>query len=75
MTASISPGELRTRLTLVPRTDLAALPTPLHDCPRLSAALGGPRILIKREDLTGLALASILEQRNRPCFRSVGDES
>ncbi|MGH6952661.1 MAG: D-cysteine desulfhydrase family protein [Alphaproteobacteria bacterium] len=34
---------------------LAHLPTPLEPMPRLSAALGGPRILIKRDDLTGLA--------------------
>ncbi len=42
-----------------PRFRLAALPTPLHEAPRLRAALGGaarcPRILIKRDDLTGLA--------------------
>jgi 1-aminocyclopropane-1-carboxylate deaminase/D-cysteine desulfhydrase-like pyridoxal-dependent ACC family enzyme len=31
------------------------LPTPLEDCPRLSQELGGPRILVKRDDLTGLA--------------------
>ncbi len=35
---------------------LAQLPTPLESLPRLSAALGGPRILIKRDDQTGLAL-------------------
>jgi 1-aminocyclopropane-1-carboxylate deaminase/D-cysteine desulfhydrase-like pyridoxal-dependent ACC family enzyme len=34
---------------------LAVLPTPLEACPRLSAALGGPDIFIKRDDLTGLA--------------------
>src|SRR5918911_726145 len=39
----------------LPRTRLAALPTPLEEAPRLSAALGGARILIKRDDLTGLA--------------------
>ena len=42
-----------------PRYRLAALPTPLHELPRLREALGGsrrsPRILIKRDDLTGLA--------------------
>ena len=27
----------------------------MEDCPKLSEALGGPRILIKRDDLTGLA--------------------
>jgi D-cysteine desulfhydrase family pyridoxal phosphate-dependent enzyme len=38
------------------RFRLAALPTPLDDAPRLTEALGGPRILVKRDDLTGLAL-------------------
>jgi len=38
-----------------PRVPLAQLPTPLEDAPRLSSALGGPRVLIKRDDLTGLA--------------------
>jgi D-cysteine desulfhydrase family pyridoxal phosphate-dependent enzyme len=40
----------------VARIGLAVLPTPLDDAPRLTAALGGPRILVKRDDLTGLAL-------------------
>jgi D-cysteine desulfhydrase family pyridoxal phosphate-dependent enzyme len=39
-----------------PRLGLAVLPTPLDDAPRLTAALGGPRVLVKRDDLTGLAL-------------------
>ena len=40
----------------LPRLALAQLPTPLQEAPRLSAALGGPRILIKRDDLIGLFL-------------------
>ena len=40
----------------LPRVRLACLPTPLHEMPRLSRALGGPRLLIKRDDQTGLAL-------------------
>ena len=40
----------------LPRLPLAVRPTPLQDAPRLSAYLGGPRILIKRDDLTGLAM-------------------
>jgi D-cysteine desulfhydrase family pyridoxal phosphate-dependent enzyme len=36
-----------------PRFPLALLPTPLVEAPRLSQALGGPRILFKRDDLTG----------------------
>lgn len=44
------------RLTELPRVQLATLPTPIEEAPRLSAALGGGRILFKRDDLTGLAL-------------------
>jgi D-cysteine desulfhydrase family pyridoxal phosphate-dependent enzyme len=40
---------------MIPRIRFAALPTPLEPAPRLSAALGGTRIFIKRDDLTGLA--------------------
>jgi 1-aminocyclopropane-1-carboxylate deaminase/D-cysteine desulfhydrase-like pyridoxal-dependent ACC family enzyme len=47
---------LRAGLGGVARTRLACLPTPLHEMPRLARALGGPRLLIKRDDLTGLAL-------------------
>ena len=39
----------------LPRVKIGTLPTPLEEAPRLSAALGGPRILFKRDDLTGLA--------------------
>ncbi len=47
--------ELRERLKKFSRLSLADLPTPLLDCPRLSEKLGGPRILVKREDQTGMA--------------------
>lgn len=40
----------------LPRVRLANLPTPLDEAPRLSEYLRGPRIWIKRDDLTGLAL-------------------
>ena len=39
-----------------PKLPLALLPTLLQPLPRLSEALGGPRILVKRDDLTGLGL-------------------
>jgi len=42
-------------LDVLPRVPLGFFPTPLEDLPRLSAALGGPRILVKRDDQTGLA--------------------
>ncbi len=38
-----------------PRVDLAHLPTALDEMPALAAELGGPRLFVKREDLTGLA--------------------
>jgi D-cysteine desulfhydrase len=39
----------------LPRYRFAQLPTPLHEAPRLAAALGVERLLIKRDDLTGFA--------------------
>lgn len=39
----------------ISRLDFAHLPTPVEELPRLSAALGGPRLLVKRDDQTGLA--------------------
>jgi L-cysteate sulfo-lyase len=39
----------------LPRVRLGYLPTPLDEMPRLSRALGGPRLLVKRDDQTGLA--------------------
>ncbi|HEV2124654.1 MAG TPA: D-cysteine desulfhydrase family protein [Chloroflexota bacterium] len=61
ITAHSTIGEIATRdlqaaLERKPRVGLGDYPAPLHDCPRLTAAAGGPRILIKRDDLTGLAL-------------------
>ena len=38
-----------------PRERIATLPTPLEFMPRLTEKLGGPRIYLKRDDLTGLA--------------------
>ena len=38
-----------------PRVSLCHQPTALEEMPRLSAALGGPRLWIKRDDCTGLA--------------------
>lgn len=39
----------------LPRVHLTSLPTPIESLERLSAVLGGPRVFIKRDDLTGLA--------------------
>ncbi len=42
-------------LARFPRKHFAHLPTPLEPMPRLSAALGGPTLYVKRDDCTGLA--------------------
>jgi D-cysteine desulfhydrase len=42
----------------IPRLSLAHLPTLIEPLPRLSVLLGGPRLFIKRDDQTGLALGS-----------------
>lgn len=59
MSTAFARAELTTALGRQPKAALAALPTPLQEAPRLREALGGrarcPRILIKRDDLTGLA--------------------
>ncbi|MGB2896772.1 MAG: D-cysteine desulfhydrase family protein, partial [Anaerolineales bacterium] len=39
----------------LPRVQIAHLPTAIEPLPRLSAALKGPQLWIKRDDQTGLA--------------------
>jgi L-cysteate sulfo-lyase len=70
-----------------PRVALGHLPTPLEPAPALTRALGGPRIFIKRDDCTGLALggnktrklefsmAAALEQRADLIVTSGGTQS
>ena len=53
--AVLDRASLQEALDSIPKISMAHLPTPLEECPRLSAELGGPRILIKRDDCTGLA--------------------
>jgi D-cysteine desulfhydrase family pyridoxal phosphate-dependent enzyme len=53
---AVSRGELQSRIERLPRVRMAHLPTPLEEAPRLTGLLGGPRILFKRDDCTGLAL-------------------
>ena len=47
-------GALQSISTL-PRFQLAKLPTPIDELKNLSRVLGGPRLFVKRDDLTGLA--------------------
>lgn len=43
------------KLTRFPRVRITHGPTPLEFLPRLTEALGGPNLYIKRDDCTGLA--------------------
>lgn len=51
----LSRGALQSSIDELGRIQIAHLPTPLEFCPRLTEALGGPEIWIKRDDCTGLA--------------------
>jgi D-cysteine desulfhydrase/L-cysteate sulfo-lyase len=57
VTRPLTADEIRARyLTCgIPRVPLALLPTPLQEGPHLARELGIGRLLIKRDDLTGLA--------------------
>jgi L-cysteate sulfo-lyase len=57
LSGPLSPAAIRQRYITanVPRVPLALLPTPLHAAPRLAAELGIGQLLIKRDDLSGLA--------------------
>ncbi len=48
--------QIMVRIAKLPRVNLGCFPTPLVEAKHLSEVLGGPGILLKREDLTGLAL-------------------
>src|SRR5215471_19964764 len=48
--------DVRARIARIPRVPIAIRPTPIEEAPNLTRALGGPRIFVKRDDLTGVAL-------------------
>jgi 1-aminocyclopropane-1-carboxylate deaminase/D-cysteine desulfhydrase-like pyridoxal-dependent ACC family enzyme len=54
----------------LPRFPLTQLPTPIERLPRLTRELGGPELLIKRDDQTGLALGG---NKSRKLEFLVGD--
>lgn len=51
----ISASDLRQRIDALPRHRLALLPTPIEAVPRLGAAIGVDSLVLKRDDMTGLA--------------------
>ena len=64
MTSPATGDKLRRRAASLPRVALAHLPTPLEEMPRLAAHLTGPRMFIKRDDCTGLALGGNKTRHN-----------
>lgn len=48
--------DVRGRIGRIPRVPIAIRPTPMVEATNLARALGGPRIFVKRDDLTGVAL-------------------
>jgi 1-aminocyclopropane-1-carboxylate deaminase/D-cysteine desulfhydrase-like pyridoxal-dependent ACC family enzyme len=51
---ALSPQEVRRVLEQLPRLCLAHLPTPLDEAPRFAKRIGVGRVLIKRDDCTGV---------------------
>jgi D-cysteine desulfhydrase/L-cysteate sulfo-lyase len=51
----LSHEEIRARIAALPRLEIALRNTPLEEVRNLSRMLGGPRIFVKRDDLTGVA--------------------
>ncbi len=52
----VTQEKLLHNISQIPQVNIGHFPTPLEECPRLSEALGGPHIYIKREDCSGLAI-------------------
>ena len=61
---TFAPAELREKVDRLPRVLLGHLPTPLEPLPRLSKAIGGQPIYIKRDDCTGLAFGGNKTRHN-----------
>ena len=49
-------AEVRERIARIPRVEIAIKNTPMTEAPNLARHLGGPRIFVKRDDLTGVAM-------------------
>lgn len=59
----ITAEELQKKIDGFPRVKLVNLPTPLEKMSRLTSALNGPQLWVKREDCTGLAFGGNKERK------------
>ena len=64
MPAALTTAQLRHAAEKLPRVPLAHLPTPLEEVKRFARELSGPRVLIKRDDCTGLAFGGNKTRHN-----------
>src|SRR5271167_810186 len=60
----LTPEELQRCVAQLPRVNLAHLPTPLDEAPRLAERLGAGRIFIKRDDCTGMLFGGNKTRQN-----------
>ena len=58
---------------MLSRIELAHLPTPIESLSRLSEVLGGPQILVKRDDQTGLAFGGNKTRKLEYLLADAGD--
>lgn len=72
--APYSINDIRSRIATFPRVELIHRPTPLRVLERLTKALGGPEIYIKRDDLTGLAFGGNKSRKLEFIIRDILDK-
>src|SRR6266571_2367751 len=68
MSAALTIDQLRQAAVRLPRIPLAHLPTPLEEIERFARRLEGPRVLIKRDDCTGMAMGGNKTRHNEFLF-------
>ena len=68
MPTSLTTAQLRHAAEKLPRVPLAHLPTPLEEIKRFAQKLDGPRVLIKRDDCTGMVMGGNKTRHNEFLF-------
>jgi D-cysteine desulfhydrase family pyridoxal phosphate-dependent enzyme len=72
--ARYSIDDIRSRIAKFPRVELIYRPTPLSKLERLTEALCGPEIYIKRDDMTGLAFGGNKSRKLEFIIRDILDK-
>ena len=65
---ALTTEQLRQAAARLPRVQLAHLPTPLEETPRFTKRLEGPRVLLKRDDCTGMLMGGNKTRHNEFLF-------